>query len=370
MIEKSENKAYDKYQKLNQYWLISHCKLLYIGCLIGAIVELVIMMVTFYINELSSEFSFYLLKYLLFPISFSMIISILGSCVARSQHLSFKQKQYFLSILTVGLTFVFSLVHNQFVVILLIQGLPILVTVIYEDEKLATIITILSLILVYISGCFVQFDPDKQLDNMYILNMLVLMVIIFMLWVISCTMIKFNEKKRKIVIQDDIERFDLQERIYIDGLTLIRNKSAFDKELEMIIDDNVSSYYLVMFDIDLFKQFNDSYGHLFGDRVLSYVGEVLLTELTGLESYRYGGDEFCLILKNKTESEVLETMRKIQKRLKRKKIMNQDTYITISIGIAKKTKEISKEEWIIRADNALYESKNNGRNQITFAKES
>lgn len=369
MTFKNENLAYNKYQKMNHYWLDSHSKLLYIGCGIGLIVEIVLMFVVFSFHELSSDFQSYISKYVLFPLSINLLISVLGTCVVRDKRLSFKMKQYVLSILTVCLTFVFSMVHNMFVVILLIQGLPILVTVVYEDEKLTTIITILSLVLIYISGCFMKFDPDKVMDNLYILNMLVLMVIIFILWVISCYMIQFNEKKRKIIIEGDIERFDLKKRIYIDGLTLIGNKSAFEKDIESIMVDNDRTYHLAMFDIDYFKHFNDTYGHLFGDRVLTGIGEILLTEITGIDSYRYGGDEFCMVFKNMSDYEISNILKKIQRKLKEKNFMDQKANVTISIGVARKNSTDSKEEWISRADHALYKSKELGRNRIIFANE-
>ena len=248
----------------------------------------------------------------------------------------------------------------------LLAAVPILVTVVYEDEKLTTVTAILSILLIYISGCFVVYDLDKVVDYLYVLNMLVLLVAIFILWIISCYMIQFNEKKRKIIIQGDIERFDLQKRIYIDGLTLIGNKSAFDRHLDLIFDDEHNTYHLAMFDIDLFKNFNDQYGHLFGDRVLTCLGEILLMDMSDMQSYRYGGDEFCLIFKNMADSEVIDKIKTIQKRLKESIIMDKNVEITISVGVSKKDFELSKTEWINRADKALYKSKNTGRNKITF----
>lgn len=368
MAVKNENLAYNNYQKMNQYWINSHLKLLYFGCVIGFIVELIIMFVVNYFNELSSDMVYYILKYILSPLFVNFFICLLGTYVVKNRHYSYRQKQYILSVLTVCLTFVFSVVHNAFVSILLIQGLPILVTVVYEDERLTTIITIMCLLLMYLSGCYIVFDPDKYIDNLYILNMLVLLVVVFILWVISCYMIQFSEKKRKIIIQGDIEKFDLQKRIYIDGLTLIGNKSAFDQRIEEVIVDKDCGYHLAIFDIDFFKQFNDSYGHLFGDRVLTTIGEILLTEITGVESFRYGGDEFCIIFENMTDVEVMDNLKKVQRKLRERKIMDKTVYVTISVGVAKKDKDWSKEEWISYADKALYKSKNNGRNQIVFAK--
>ena len=71
-----------------------------------------------------------------------------------------RDRQYSVSILTVILTFVFSSVHNSFVSVLILLGFPILITIIYEDEKLTSVVTVLSLILMFISSCFLEWDPD------------------------------------------------------------------------------------------------------------------------------------------------------------------------------------------------------------------
>ena len=87
---------------------------------------------------------------------------------------------------------------------------------IYEDERLTTIMTILSFILIYINGCYIFFDSDKVLNALYILNIMAIMAIVFIFWLISGKMIRFIEKKRKITIESDIKRFRLEKRIYME----------------------------------------------------------------------------------------------------------------------------------------------------------
>ncbi|WP_270526113.1 GGDEF domain-containing protein [Longibaculum muris] len=364
---KDKDLAYDKYQKMNFYWLKTHVKLLYIGCLIGFVVEVSMMFAIYQIDYLSSSFSYYIYKYVLFPTLVNLMVCFLASYLVNNRKISFKSKQYSMSILTVILTFVFSSVHNSFVSVLILLGFPILITIIYEDEKLTSVVTVLSFVLMFISSCFLEWDPDKVFNSTYLLNTMVIMVSTFLLWVISCSMIHFIEKKSKIIIEDSMEKFDLERRIYIDGLTLIKNKDAFDKEMDEITKDSKNIYHLVMFDIDLFKAFNDDFGHLFGDRVLTSVGKILLENIPGQSAYRYGGDEFCVIFKNYSEYEIEEKLKLVQKQLKTTQIKGISVEITISIGVAMKEGTMTKEEWISKADKALYLSKNSGRNQVTFS---
>ncbi|MFR7590450.1 MAG: GGDEF domain-containing protein [Longibaculum sp.] len=366
---KNENQAYDKYQEINRFWLNSHYQLICLGCLVGFIVEIVMMFIMWYFYQTSFMASTYIMKYILLPLFINIIVCLIGRMILKKHHFSFKTEQYLLSLLSMIQTFVFAMIHDEFVVVLLIQGIPILLTVIYEDERLTTIMTILSFVLIYVNGCYIFFDPDKVLNALYILNIMAIMAIVFIFWLISGKMIRFIEKKRKITIESDIKRFRLEKRIYMDGLTFIFNKSALDRDLDEIINDETTTYYLAMFDIDFFKQFNDSYGHLYGDNVLTCIGEILLTEFSFIHAYRYGGDEFCLLFKDMNEYEVMENLKKLQKLLLQKKIMEKDVQVTISIGVAKKIKNMTKNEWIDLADQALYQSKNDGRNRITITNE-
>jgi len=128
---------------------------------------------------------------------------------------------------------------------------------------------------------------------------------------------------------------------------------------------------LVMLDIDHFKQFNDQYGHPLGDRVLQHVGQLLRDLLPPRAmAARYGGEEFCIILRdcldNTTVYRFAEQLRlKIQ--LLRIKVRRTDEVldsITASFGFALAEQGDTLETLLTRADDALYQAKRNGRNQI------
>lgn len=167
----------------------------------------------------------------------------------------------------------------------------------------------------------------------------------------------------------------LKRNNYIDGLTKLYNRKYFDKQFDNTLKrmcliskikyshkSNKSSY-LLMFDIDNFKKKNDSYGHDFGDEVLRAVSRVSQREVKHKgKVFRYGGEEFAVILENKYENEAVQISENIRNSIENLKFSNGDN-VTISGGLA--LVEISKEDTFKNADEKLYVSKNSGKNKIT-----
>ncbi|HSX71322.1 MAG TPA: diguanylate cyclase, partial [Pseudomonas sp.] len=157
----------------------------------------------------------------------------------------------------------------------------------------------------------------------------------------------------------------------LDSLTHVFNRHAFTRLLEQALAGDTKGLALVMLDIDHFKQFNDQYGHPLGDRVLQHVGQLLreLLPARGVAA-RYGGEEFCVILHDCFD---LETVGEFAERLRQKiqslrvKVRSTDKVldtITASFGLALAEPGDTFDSLVTRADDALYQAKRNGRNQI------
>jgi len=158
-----------------------------------------------------------------------------------------------------------------------------------------------------------------------------------------------------------------------DALTGLLNRGTFDKELANLIDKKAKSEScLVMLDLDFFKKVNDTHGHLIGDSVLKFTSNLLKKNAEPHHfSVRYGGEELAIIMPDTTlqkASQIAETIRSSleSSRLKKKNSSESIGKITISIGITRLKEGDTSEDLIMRADSALYQAKETGRNKIVI----
>ncbi|MCW8889969.1 MAG: GGDEF domain-containing protein [Sedimenticola sp.] len=161
-----------------------------------------------------------------------------------------------------------------------------------------------------------------------------------------------------------------------DGLTGIANRKAFDTALEQtlrIAQDTNQSTCLLLADIDHFKNFNDTHGHLVGDKVLRFVASTLKRCIKGKDTAaRFGGEEFAIILPNTDLTGARTAAEQIRNEISSGTLINKnrgEAYgsITISIGIAKLNQDDNVLDLIHRADESLYLAKNRGRNRVEYA---
>lgn len=161
---------------------------------------------------------------------------------------------------------------------------------------------------------------------------------------------------------------------YLDGLTGAYNRKYMDiylSEKIKIYSNNHIPFAITMFDIDHFKNFNDTYGHQFGDLVLKELCKFVEKNIRETDIlFRYGGEEFIIFMPNINEITVSNRIDNIRKSISKLIIIDEkgiSAQITCSFGVVTfpNNKGIV-EELINKADQALYNSKNNGRNRTTI----
>jgi len=168
----------------------------------------------------------------------------------------------------------------------------------------------------------------------------------------------------------------VKEESLTDALTRISNRKAFDTALQHTIytaQEQRTPFCLLFADIDHFKQFNDTYGHLIGDKVLRFVASTFKRCLKGKDmAARYGGEEFAVILPQTSLTGAEAIAEQIRNAISSGKLKDKksDQYygqITISIGIAQFRSYELPNDLIERADRALYLAKERGRNRVEQA---
>lgn len=156
----------------------------------------------------------------------------------------------------------------------------------------------------------------------------------------------------------------------VDPLTGTNNRAAFDLAIDKEVERSHRHHMplsLAVIDIDHFKHVNDTYGHSTGDTVLRKVTEIIKETLRGSdELFRYGGEEFTLIL-NGTDSEgAANVAERIREEIESSYFEHEDTQIpiTISIGVSGLTSRDDSKRLFNKADAALYRAKETGRNKV------
>ncbi len=161
-----------------------------------------------------------------------------------------------------------------------------------------------------------------------------------------------------------------------DMMTHLKLKYYFFNILTEAIDAaflNNNNIAVIMFDIDFFKKFNDTYGHECGDFVLKGVADLIRKNLRDSDvASRYGGEEFTALLTDTGKTEAMVVAERIRSTINEHDFVynNQHLHVTISGGVSvfdSKTNLVnSPNEFVNQADQGLYMSKNNGRNKVTY----
>jgi diguanylate cyclase len=158
-----------------------------------------------------------------------------------------------------------------------------------------------------------------------------------------------------------------------DPLTGLGNRKYFDRMIETAVQTSLANnepLSLLMFDIDHFKSFNDSYGHLTGDQVLRLVGQSLKQLMKGQDiTARYGGEEFAVVLPNTALRHALSIADQLRRTVMAKELKKKSTgeilgRVTISVGVSLLRPDDDTDALIERADACLYAAKRAGRNRV------
>ncbi|MEE9542678.1 MAG: GGDEF domain-containing protein [Thermodesulfobacteriota bacterium] len=182
---------------------------------------------------------------------------------------------------------------------------------------------------------------------------------------------KFYKKRTEINLNDTFDR--LHDELNFDELTNVYNRKAgtirFREELERTTRTG-EKLSIAMIDADNFKAINDTYGHLAGDEVLRIIASTIKGKLrTNDVLFRYGGEEFIIIMPNTSELEASIPLERLREELYGQVIEYEDHKIqtSVSIGVTEVIDHREDESKVIgRADNALYKAKHAGKNRIVY----
>ena len=168
------------------------------------------------------------------------------------------------------------------------------------------------------------------------------------------------------LVRTEIEVQVMRRQLLLDPLTQIGNRYQVDQWMNNLIKKAEEEIFSVLFlDLDYFKAINDEYGHKAGDDILKELTEVLQRNLEKEHDLgRWGGEEFIILAKT-PECEAFNIAEKLRVTIEAHKFQYVKKGITISIGVTEFREGDTTDSILIRADERLYKSKNEGRNRVT-----
>ena len=163
----------------------------------------------------------------------------------------------------------------------------------------------------------------------------------------------------------------IREFAMIDSVTTLNNRKRVDQEINRLTSER-QPFGVGLIDVDDFKQVNDRYGHLIGDRLLFEIAGVLRDTIRGKDFVgRYGGEEFLIFIRNPDPSAVLQVCQRIRRAVAKTVFLDdspQPFKLTVSIGVVMYYYGNDLKECIHKADVALYKAKRRGKNNVSMAK--
>lgn len=351
----------NEYRRIDEKWLRIQYRLLLWLAAFTPVAEVGVFFLLRRLGAMEASPREFLMKYVMAPLLYNGSLVLIATFFMR-RHFSEHQKIYGVSLLTTAMAFGVYTFHSTFPSLYVIFMIPMVLTVIYGDRRLTTIVSVLCLVGKAASDLFLFWDPSRTSvlsSTTSFTTFCVSLLLIILFYVICWLLLNTEQAKNNVSLNLEQERLRYQKRSMTDALTQVGNRLALRSAFQAMEEQQHEAvFYLAMMDLDDFKQLNDTFGHNQGDQYLRALG-LSLMELSGqdLQCFRFGGDEFCILFRGYGLLEVQTTCRDLQTIFSKAEIHRLCQPVTISIGIAEYQPGEKPSLLLERADRALYRAK-------------
>lgn len=340
---------------LEAQWRRAHLRIMVILSVGVVTVEALLSLVLRWSRFIKIPFDIYFIRYLVIPWATYTFIDLATFLLYRFSHLRGKTLNYVVSLAFSGMCLAVCFFHDYFVVSFAGGVLAISLTTIYGDRRLTGITTLVMIFCEMLFTLINHWDSDVIRNETYMINVSLVILIELGAYLISFTIAEWEEKRRHAVVIRQAEIEELRRTAERDQLTGVRNRRG----LRSYIDEHQVNLIYVMMDIDHFKAVNDKWGHDAGDDVIRKFGRILLLEESdSVAAFRYGGDEFLMVLNGCTREEAREVCDAVRRKFisSLPQEMHEEK-IDLSFGISQPGDWCEPSEAIRSADKDMYRSK-------------
>ena len=367
MAERGKEGCFDPLEQAGrefvERWIHVHflCAVGWVGILL--LLEIAGFFVLDYFDLISSTVPVYVRNYVLIPSGINAGLLVLGAYWMKTMK-NLKRKALMVSAMLTVLVFVAYTIHLRYHSIVMGFAAAIVVTVIYGSAQITPWSSVLAIVLKTISDFFLVWDRadwGKGPDAIhYRMDVILSILALLLIYGLTMSMLTIERHKQWIRNQTERENRKLMDQVIVDDLTGVYNRSGLRNAFNQIAAQERSQYIIAMMDLDSFKEINDTYGHHMGDAYLRTFGQLLNRHSgSGMDAFRFGGDEFCGIFQNCTERDAMEICERIQRDYLESEVCQRVVPMTVSIGLAVCGGGMRPSEMIKLADEALYEAKQN-----------
>lgn len=311
----------------------------------------------------------YIIEYVALPTALGLLLVTVCSRINK-MNIKAQLKNYSVLITVSLLAAEVALIHDDVGAILTVFGIPVFLTILFGQKRITGVITILNGFLLVVSTIRAGLNSDSIY---FYLNSAVAYTLLIAAYLISKVLIEYNKANNDYIYMSYKTQVSLNEQAKNDSLTGLYNQKTFQSLLKGTMEqarDLKSPMSLAIIDLDDFKEINDTFGHLEGDQVLLQFTNLIRQQCKEGDAYisRYGGDEFAVIFPRASKELAylrLEALRQRCKQVPRHLIRTGE--ISFSAGISHYIEgDMSETLLFHQADSALYQAKENGKNQTVI----
>jgi len=314
----------------------------------------------------------YWVNYIILPSLGMLVATFLADFLVRSDRLPLIAKEYITQFLILFFCVYLCFVHSIVAVLLAVFIVPVLISTIFSNMKMTRLTFILSLIFLLLSGLKMHLVSTRDFDFWIWVELITAYGLLIVSYLLAKVLIVYGQDSISNLNHIYDDKLSLEKQLQLDHLTGLNNRKAYDEVLPQLIAECRTANLplsIAVLDLDDFKQINDIYGHVTGDRALLKLTGIFRRNMPeNTYVFRVGGEEFVLLFRDYHVDEAAKICESLLFLIRSSSLpeMNGEE-VTFSCGVAGMDAHLADPVSLFKAaDSALYSAKNNGKNQVVM----